>query len=314
MEHNDHPGRQSVDDWKQVAETNVVARRIATARFRLGDLGDRGGVGLRALYLSGPPGVGKTHSIVEQEQVWRAKGLEPLRFRPQTARELLDYFAEARGQRPLIMEEADIIFRSKPMFEILKQSTDPLTPDILTRIIKVGGGKVACGINLAVPIVVTTNMDLLSDKGWNSALIADRDALFNRSRPIAIPEDPRALWEWSVYLALSSDLTKSIFVRNPSGGRSLEQSNTLAVQAAALDWFTENVNRLVVISPRTLKQVAQLLGRAHRGDMPEAIVTEELAGLLGPERDQPIAIPRTADWASLLKSMPKHFDEQRRAA
>ncbi len=308
------PNRQSIEDWQQVAKHNIVARRVATARFKLGDLGNRGGIGLRALYLAGPPGVGKTHSIVEQESAWRAKGLEPIRFRPQTARELLDYFMEARGSRPMIMEEADIIFRSKAMFEILKQATDPLTPDALTRIVKIDGEKVAIDINLNVPIVVTTNMDLLSDKGWSSALLGDRDALFNRSRPIVIPDDALALWEWSIYLALCSDLTKTIFVRNPTGGKSLEQSNPLSVQAAAMDWFTTHVNQLAVISPRTLKQVSQIFGRAHRRDMPEEIFSEELSGLLGPEREQSIPVPEMADWAALLKAMPKQHDEQRRSA
>ena len=126
--------RQTAEDWQRVAEENIIARQINTVKFKLGDLGYRGGVGLRALYISGPPGVGKTHSIVDQERIWRSRGMEPLRFRPQSAQELMNYFAAAAGRRPLIMEEADIIFRSKPMFEILKQATDPLTPDIHTRI------------------------------------------------------------------------------------------------------------------------------------------------------------------------------------
>lgn len=305
---------RTVTEWQQAANDNIIARRIATARFKLNDLGNRGGIGLRALYLSGPPGVGKTHSIVEQETIWRARGMEPLRFRPQSARELLDYFAAAEGRRPLIMEEADIIFRSKPMFEILKQATDPLTPDILYRIEKIDGEKVPVAINLNVPIVVSTNMDLCGDTGWDKDLLADRDALFNRSRPVVLPSDPLALWEWSIYLALTSHLTKTIAVRNPAGGKPFEQANPLMVQAEAMDWFTDNLNSLAIISPRTLKQAAQFMGRAYRGDMPPLILREELAGLLSRERKNPVSIPEKADWAALLRSMPKEQPQLRALA
>ncbi len=204
------------------------------------------------------------------------------------------------------MEEADIIFRSKPMFEILKQATDPLTPDILYRIEKIDGEKVAVPINLNVPIIVTTNMDLESDAGWDKDLLKDRAALFDRSQPVVIPDDPIALWEWSIYLALTSHLTRDFVIRNKAGGKPLAQANSLAVQAKALDWLTDNVNRLTVISPRTLKHVAQCMGRAHHGDMPVAILAEELAGHLGEKREQPVPVPAKADWAALLRSMPKH--------
>lgn len=306
--------RKTVQDWQQVANENIIARRMAVARYKLADLGTLGGVGLRAVYISGPPGVGKTHSVVEQEKAWAARGINALRFRPRNVHELLDYFAAARGRQPLIMEEADIIFRSKPMFEILKQATDPLTPDVFYRMQKIEGEKVEVPVSLNVPIVVTTNLDLLGDTGWDKELIADRDALFNRSRPVVIPHDPIALWEWSVYLALTSHLTMGVTLRNPSGGKPREENNPLSVQAAALDWFTDNLNRLAVISPRTLKQVALSMGRTHRGDMPQDILDEELAGLCGEERKPGVPIPERPDWAELLKAMPKHQPQMKLAA
>jgi hypothetical protein len=276
---------------------------MATAKFMLADLGTQGGVGLRAFYISGPPGVGKTHSIREQEDCWEKRGMSPLRFRPSNVHELLDHFENASGRRPLIMEEADVIFRSKPMFEILKQATDPETPDTFTRIRKVRGRKVAVQLNLNVPIVVSTNMNLLSDVGWDKNLLNDRDALFNRSMPIVIPDDPHELWEWSVYLALTSHLTRDVSLRNPSGGRPIVQSNSLQVQAGALNWFSDNLPNLAVIAPRTLKHIAQAFGRVARNDMPKAIAEEMLSRLLVEPRN--IAVPRKQDWAKLLTSMPK---------
>jgi hypothetical protein len=278
---------------------------MASAKFKLNDLGHQGGVGLRAVYLSGPPGVGKTHSIAEQERLWQSRGIRCLRFRPRHVHDLLDYFAEANGRSPLIMEEADIIFRSKPMFEILKQATDPITPDTYTLFKKIAGEKVAVTISLNVPIIVSTNMDLLSDIGWNKELLVDRDALFDRSRPIVVPNDPFALWEWSVYLALSSHLTRDFSIRNPNGGAALLQANPLSVQAQVLDWFTDNLNSLAVISPRTLKRAAEFMGRANRGDMPALILEQELNGLLGAKRSIPVATPAKVNWAELLRTMPK---------
>lgn len=307
--------RRELKRWQEVGTSNIVALRMELARFKLEDLGNHGGVGDRACYISGPPGVGKTHSVVEQERNWLARGITPLRFRPRNVHELLDYFAAARGQRPLIMEEADIIFRSKPMFEILKQATDPLTPDVFYLLRKVKGEpeKIEVPISLNVPIVVTTNMDLLGQTGWDQELLADRDALFNRFQPIVIPDDPLALWEWSVYLALSSHLTMRVSLRNPGGGKPREEHNPLSVQAAALDWFTDNLNHLEVISPRTLKKVAQAMGRAHRGDMPVSVLDQELAGLCGPERVGN-TVPAKSDWSELLVSMPKTATPMKKAA
>lgn len=299
--------RLSASSWQRVATENPVARQMALANFMLRDLGTVGGVGLRAAYVCGPAGVGKTHSIAKREAEWRARGLSPIRFRPSNIHELLDHFEEARGRHPLIMEEADIIFRSTPMFEILKQATDPETPDIFHRMKRFPKiGKVPVAISLNVPVVVSTNMDLMGNNGWRSELLADRDALFNRSQPVVVPDDPHALWEWSIYLALSSHLTLSTTIRNPSGGSALVQSNPLEVQARAIDWFTDNVNRLAVISPRTLKQVAQAMGRAHRGDLPPVILEQQLAAHLLPKnRSNAIAVPPQADWATILKAMPK---------
>jgi hypothetical protein len=303
--------RRSVSGWQKVAKENVVARSMALAKFKLGDLGKNGGTGLRAAYLCGPPGVGKTQSIVEQEAIWRTRGIEPLRFRPTNVNELLDYFEEAAGTRPLVMEEADILFRSKPMFEVLKQATDPVTPDVLYRMKRVGKGpKVAKPVRLDVPIVVSTNMSLLGDSGWDRKLLPDRDALFNRSTPVVIPNDPHALWEWSVYLALTSHLTLRVTLQNPSGGKPIEQANPLGVQALALDWFTDNADRIAVISPRTLKTIAQLFGREHRGGLPLSILNSELNSLLGAKRSD-FAVPPKADWATLLKMMPKQFVDRR---
>lgn len=300
--------RLAASGWRKVATENVIAAQMANAKFKLGDLGTRGGTGLRAVYLCGPPGVGKTQSIVDQEVIWRAQGIEPLRCRPTNVTELLDYFEQARGTRPLIMEEADIIFRSKPMFEVLKQATDPLTPDILHRMKRIGKSKVMIPIRLNVPVCVSTNMNLLRDEGWEAKLLPDRDALFNRSMPVAIPNDAHALWEWSIYLALTSHLTMEVTLRNPTGGVPLVERNPLTVQAQAMDWFTDHVQQIAVISPRTLKFVAQLFGRAHRGQLPPSILSSELRGLL---RDEPrdMAIPMKADWAALLTEMPKRSAE-----
>ena len=304
--------RKTVAQWRKVPSENPIARQIELVRFKLADVGQAGGVGLRALYICGPQGIGKTHSIVEQEAVWRSRNLLPIRCRPRNVHELVDQFKEAKGLGPLIMEEADIIFRSKPMFEILKQATDPKTPDVFYKMAKTPEGKRRVAINLNVPIVVSTNMDLWDDAQWDKTLVNDRDALFERSAPIALMRDPFMLWEWSVYLALVSHLTREVSVRNPNGGRPLTQSNSLSVQDEAIRWFTDNVSALNSISPRTLKKASEIIGRRQRGDMPDEIATIELQGLLGGSRA--MSQPKNADWAKLLREMPKTTTRQLESA
>tara|TARA_R110002124_G_C8972546_1_gene515300 strand:- start:10995 stop:11993 length:999 start_codon:yes stop_codon:yes gene_type:complete len=295
--------RKSATSWEKVPIENPIARRMNAAKFRLNDLGDRGGIGTRAAYLCGPPGVGKTYNIVQQEKYWKENGIDTIRFRPRNVHDLLDHFKMACGKSPLVMEEADVIFRSRPMFEILKQATDPETPDKFHRFEKVKTTKVSVYISLNVPIIVSTNMDLLKDDGWDKNLLPDRDALFERAMPISVPNDPFFLWEWSVYLALTSRLTEPVTIRNPNGGMPIKANNSLAVQAAAIDWFTDHVPSLISISPRILKKVAALFGRIHRGDMPQHIADDELSGLVGKKRDMPA--PKKADWITLLTSVPK---------
>jgi hypothetical protein len=295
--------RRTVRQWMQVPAGNAIAEQLALAKFKLGDLGNRGGVGLRALYLCGPQGVGKTHSIVEQEAIWRKAGLNPVRFRPRTVHELLDQFRDARGVGPLVMEEADIIFRSKPMFEILKQATDPKTPDTFWRTEMVDKKKENVAINLNVPIIVSTNMDLWDTNLWDAKLVNDRDALFERSSPVVVPRDPYLLWEWSVYLALSSHLTRDVHVRSRNSGKPHLLANPLEVQHAAITWFTTNAASLLSISPRTLKKIAEIFGRRHRDDMPAAIAATELSSLMTEPRE--MAQPTNANWAELLFKMPK---------
>ena len=304
--------RNTVTQWRKVPLENPIARQIELVRFKLADVGQAGGVGLRALYICGPQGVGKTHSIVEQEAVWRSCKLVPIRCRPRNVHELVDQFKEAKGLGPLIMEEADIIFRSKPMFEILKQATDPKTPDVFYRMEKTPVGKRRVAINLNVPVVVSTNMNLWDDVQWDKALVNDRDALFERSALIVLMRDPFMLWEWSVYLALVSHLTRDVSVRNPSGGRPLTLSNSLSVQHEAICWFTDNASALNSISPRTLKKVSEIMGRRQRGDMPDEIAAIELQGLLGGSRA--MSQPKNADWTKLLKEMPKTTARQHKSA
>jgi hypothetical protein len=136
-------------------------------------------------------------------------------------------------------------------------------------------------------------------------LVADRDALFNRSQPVVFDADPEELWEWAVYLALTSNLTAPVTLRGKGGGAPRKEWNSLDVQSRALDWFTDNAPRLDVIGPRTLGQITQIMGRSHRGDMPSEMAEEELASLLLPTSRTGMRALQKSDWAALLRAMPK---------
>ncbi len=75
----------------------------------------------RAAYFCGPPGVGKSYVL---EEAIRTSGAQALHARPRSARELVDLFAQATKETPIILQECDHLFRSEHSLNILKLATE----------------------------------------------------------------------------------------------------------------------------------------------------------------------------------------------
>jgi DNA polymerase III delta prime subunit len=230
--------RETYDDWVKVPKTNAVALKMKLARETCETVA-RGG--LPVAYLSGPPGIGKTQAVRD------AVGERHVRSNPTNYRDLLAAFAQADAQGvPLWLDEADVIFRTDRMLNVLKVATGARRERVYN------------GQRLDVPLFVTTNQSLDAREiggWWDKGLLPHATALFNRSHPVVITGDALELWEYSVYVAQTTRM-----LANDEDGDGIP----LGVRNDALDWFTYNVHRLDVVAPRTLAKACDLMARSRK--------------------------------------------------
>lgn len=199
---------------------------------------------LPAAFISGPPGVGK--NVAVRAALDAANIRDPVKSNPTNYLELLADISEAgRRKVPVWLDEADVIFRSDRMLNVIKVATGQRRDRIYN------------GRSVDAAIIVTTNVPLAPVDGrWaEKALETHGPALFNRSSPVIIAGSRRDLGDYAVTLA-----ARTRMIRNDSDGDGISR----ALQSEAVDWFTANMDRLSVVAPRTLAMVADLLSRAYK--------------------------------------------------
>ncbi|MBD8549027.1 ATP-binding protein [Sphingomonas sp. CFBP 8760] len=269
--------------WDEIEKTNRVARALKSMEHRANEVAD----GLkRAAFLYGPTGVGKTRTVDHALTLLKIEGRNPIECQPSNYKEMLANFEEADGHRPVFFDEADVIWRSSRMLNILKIATDPRREPYQ---------RVYGNVNIAAPIFVTTNVDLSDRSAWDKPLLTHGDALFRRVSPRGVPADRDALFEYSVGLALYQKLLETYFVEDGQKPRR-SQSRPAARRSAAIKWFSENRDNLTTISPGTLEAVAAAF------DYDDDIEREgDLEPLLKPVWKR--SAPRTdaTDWLTLIK-------------
>ena len=265
--------RMKFADWMTVPDQNAVA-----AGFRLA----RECVGLvvaghwPVAWLSGPGGIGKTVVTKNAIAEWKAKSLEPVFANPANARELLAALKTAKGKRPVIMEEADTIFRSDKCLNILKIATDRR------------GTGIYDGIRVTAPLIIATNAPLHDLTVWDKKLRPHIEALFNRVSPVTISFDRRENWEYACYLGLSTDMLRW----TPKG-----QTISAVTTVRALSWFTENMNDIELLSARTLCNVAEWMTILS----PDALESR-LKSVCRPANSNRLPIP-FIDWQTVVAEM-----------
>lgn len=268
--------------WEEIEATNRVARAMKGMENRANEVADGS---RRAAFLYGPTGVGKTRTIEHAITLLRIQNLDPVECAPSNYKDMLAHFEEANGQRPIVFDEADVIWRSERMINILKIATDPRREP---------HQRVYGGVNIAAPIFATTNVDLSNPAGWSPALRIHGPALFRRVPPRGVPDDRSALFEFSVGLALYHGLLRSYWIEDGMRPRR-QQERSAAKRAAAIQWFSEQRDNLLTVSPGTLESVASAF------DYDDPIDREQdLEPLLKPAKKR--VAPRTdaTDWQKVI--------------
>ena len=213
---------------------------------------------LQAAYICGPPGIGKNMAV--RAALDRAGITDPVKANPRNYLDLLKAIDAARSRGgPVWFDEADVLWRSDRMLNVLKIATSDHARD-----------RVYNRAFIGVPIIVTTNVNLAPP--WPSRAAADNcPALFNRSPPIMIRATPEEIVAYAIHLAKTTAM-----VGNDWKGDGI----ALAVRERAYDWFRANADRLREPSPRALKNAANLMNRNKRGDVSEVMLDRSLAAML----------------------------------
>ncbi|WP_159983715.1 MULTISPECIES: ATP-binding protein, partial [unclassified Novosphingobium] len=195
-------------------------------------------------WLSGPGGCGKTHAARGAIKAFEKRGLSPIFCNPSSYRDVLSTLKSAKvfsgnklvGKRLVVMEEADVIFRSDKCLNLLKIATD-----------RAGLGQYD-GVDVRVPMMVTTNAPLDELAATDKRRGEHLRALFNRVPPMTISYDRRANYDYAVSLALTTDLLRF----TPA-----KQQISRATVARALEKFTSEFNRFEILTARTLSNIAE---------------------------------------------------------
>ncbi len=277
--------RCTLTDWLDVPNTNSIAKAMDLARYDINEV-----VHGRSCvaYLTGPPGVGKTHLINEAIASWEKTGISPIRCQPATKTELIGHFEESGGVIPLIMEEMDLLFRSGPTMEVFKLATDLNG----SREIEKGKGEDRKIVPLSAPIIVTANINI---KILDRAVQDQAKALFDRQPPTVIPHNIGEQWEWTVYLALTTDILKQVSRNKISHGISWK------IFDETINWFTDNIWNIEHVSPRVLKLAAEYISRNHHAlDMSDREKELNLQRLCRPNKSTR-PIPIKCEWSLLRR-------------
>lgn len=251
--------RTTYADWLAVDQTNAVA-----ASMRLAGLTCQAVIqgSLDVVYISGPPGVGKNMAV--RDALDRNGVTNVVKSNPTDYKNLLSAFKQARERAvPLWLDEADVIFNSLRMLNVLKIATGPVRD-------RTYNGK---SVNVPKGILVCTNADLANLDWLTPPIRLHAAALFSRSKPITVTTDVEELWEYSVMVAMT---TKMIWTDKDGDGI------PIAIQNEALDWFTRNLFRLEVVAPRTLWTAANLMNRSRKPNatLDPFLARHTLAGLV----------------------------------
>lgn len=298
----------TVDEWRTVETNNIVAKSLQQVRAHVRQVlnGDRLG-----MFVFGGAGMGKNYIVLDELKKHGHGKIKPIT--PAKINDLLSEFhhatydkdrAKARKQAlPLVFDEARLIFETQANLNVMKLSLDGgndakrwhsgyiwFSQEHNGFNEETGEEKFKkerhTGTSLAAPIIAMTNKNLFE---FDRNMRDHAEALLSRVPPISIPNDPLALWEYVVWLALTTDLISK------HRGRSLP----LSLRATIIEWFTANVHKLANVSVRTLEKIRDDFATSSHD-----LLAEDLELHLKPvgKREAKIA-PRQLDWIALRKAL-----------
>ena len=301
----------TAEDWTEVAKTNDVARKLSLTSAFLEQTLKRERV---SCVVFGGSGMGKNYLVAKALADHAPKDKKGnalfIDSKANTPVSLLTAFHEAQRHEdgskrkrvlPVVFNEARTQFATTAQLNILKIATD--TDKDLSKLWhdftwwteeedcdESGSEKIRRvkhkGVELNCPVIAMTNMQLSELPG------PDLDAVRSRVRPIEIPTDRYLLWEYTVHLALTTDL----LLKDSHG-----QTIPLNVRSEMIDWFTRNMMRLSQVSIRTMLNVKDTFvvqkPELRRDDLDLLLAPQSQWGHGHP--------PQLQDWSKLRRELTR---------
>lgn len=273
--------------WLDVESTNNVAQSMLKAKLDIDSVvSNRHSVAI----ICGMPGLGKSHLLKNCDKRMKARNIDTIWRNFTHVRDLEDAIISAHGKKLIIADEADSMVRSSAQIELLKLLADQK----FTGQVESGSGKNKRHLKLTCPIILAFNANTFSP---NNSIQTQLDALFSRKRPVVLKGNREELWEYSVALALKSNLLKNIIV----GGRNYIGS--LSAFAKAIDIFTQNIWNLEEVSPRSLENIYKYICENIDGVISNSELEIEISSLMMTQPQQNAGLPDLEDWAELRRQM-----------
>lgn len=297
----------TVNEWKEVGTKNSVAKALIQVRAHVRQVLEGKRLGM---FVFGGAGLGKNYIVLDELAKYGHGRLQPIT--PTSVHDLLSEFHHAtydlerkekrKRALPMVFDEARLIFNSEANLDVMKMSLDggvgakrwhsgyswdETVPNGAT---KDGTPKFKqetfYGTSLAAPVIAMTNKNLHE---FDRKMQGHAEALKSRVPPIMIPDDPIAIWEYVVWLALTTDVI-TYFKGN---------ALPLPKRVAVIVWFTDNLHNLANVSVRTLEKV-----RDDFATSSEDLLREDLELHLKPvEKRSDKPGPRQLDWTALRKAL-----------
>lgn len=277
---------KSLGKWLNLLNSNPVALAMKKAELDIENVvSGRSNIAI----LSGVPGIGKSHLLHNCSDRMKERNINTMFVQFTHPRDLDDAVLKARGTSLIVADEADGVLRSKAQIGRLKLLADPTFKKPLT----IGAGKNAKTLQLTCPIILAFN----ADTHVACPLIQTQlDALYSRKRPVKIEGNKQELWEYSVMIALTTNLLKNFRIGGQLAGGSL------ASFAKAIDLFSMNIWNLTEVSPRSLQKIYQLVCEQKVGVLTSEHFNVELHSLMEIGPGQQANLPTLEDWAALRTS------------
>lgn len=233
--------------------------------------------------VSGPTGIGKNFIF---ERAFERHGLLWQPERPVSEAALIEHIEENNRENAVLSyDECDHMIRNLRILNVLKIATDTKNTDKILSY-KARNKKLCIEPFLVrCRFVFLTNTDLRS-----KALIGDRKlgehikAFNSRCVPYVMSFDHEALYEYTCYLVVCERML-------------MKKGHSREVTELALSYFSETMNRVTDVSPRSVSQIADEIERnpAHWRELLEQTLDQ-------PWRKPPIWVPRLEPRRSTTKS------------